>query len=288
MRDAVSVVICTDKKLAFCGAITLYSAACNLTDHRQLDAYVVDIGIGEKNRLKYERILNLPNVSLHWLRPDLHRIQNLPTLSWLSIATYGRLLLPEMLPDDLERILYFDSDMLVLSDISELWEKQCNGNCVCVCQDSKYSKIRMCKTSNLMTELGLNPDAPYFNAGLMVIDMPAWKQNDISSKAFHLIRDHGKQFSHLDQDALNIALYQKWEKLDPAWNVTTATLPSFIDRDGESKNDIKNLHYTGEKPSSPFCLHPLRHLFWQYVRASGWYEKDWHDWRLRSLSRQAK
>ena len=41
---------------------------------------------------------------------------------WISIATYYRLFITDVIPNDIEKIIYLDCDIIVNKDISELWE----------------------------------------------------------------------------------------------------------------------------------------------------------------------
>src|SRR5437763_16981533 len=70
-----------------------------------------------------------------------------PTISWskgrtqikqglASSATYVRLLIDQLLPADLERVIYLDVDLIVRSDLSELWHFDLNGKTIAAVRDA--------------------------------------------------------------------------------------------------------------------------------------------------------
>ena len=281
----VSIAICADEKLSLCGAMALYSTSLNIKPGFHINAYVVDSGIKQSSRERFEKVFSkMSHVSLIWLTPDLNKIMDLPVATWVSIAANARLLLPSILPQGMQRILYIDSDMIVLGDVSELFGKTFDGEYVFAVQDGKYPDVGSCRSSDVLTTRGLDPAAPYFNSGLLLIDIPNWVEGDVSARVMGVLNSIGEKFTHRDQDALNIVMYNKWGLLDPRWNV----LPHLFKTDRSDEQQIakeaKIIHYTGlEKPTSLFNTHPRRSLFLRYVSKSGWFSlPEWIRWRTRS------
>lgn len=94
-----------------------------------------------------------------------------------------KLYLDDLLPDDVERILYLDSDILVTDDLTELWNIDLKGHCaagVIDCLGEKYYEL-----------LGLNKDAFYCNSGMILEDLKAWKQKRIGDKVRKYCEENG-------------------------------------------------------------------------------------------------
>ena len=60
------------------------------------------------------------NLTFHQV--DGSKVADLKSRADITNATYYRLLMAELLPPSIERVLYLDCDMLICGDVSPLWE----------------------------------------------------------------------------------------------------------------------------------------------------------------------
>lgn len=75
------------------------------------------------------------NVAIRFVRvSDYFDEQNLFVDQHLSIETYYRLIIPEIMPD-YHKILYLDCDMVVDCDVADLYEENLNGMIVGASKD---------------------------------------------------------------------------------------------------------------------------------------------------------
>lgn len=128
----------------------------------------------------------------------------------MSAITYYRLLLPTVLPADVTLILYLDADMVVRGDLTPLLAHELNQHVVAVVEDIA------CSRADYTQSLGLT-EGRYFNAGMLLINLPAWREHDITAKCFALLAS-GRQWRCNDQDVLNIALESLCDYLPAIWN----------------------------------------------------------------------
>jgi lipopolysaccharide biosynthesis glycosyltransferase len=68
--------------------------------------------------------------------------------------------------------------------------------------------------------VGLDPDTPYFNAGVMVVDLPLWRSLDIRTQAIAYLQRTDITVTLFDQEALNAVVAGRWRELPPIWNAT--------------------------------------------------------------------
>ena len=68
-------------------------------------------------------------------------------------------------------------------------------------------------------EFGFARDAPYFNAGVFLMDTSAWRQQRIGPRAIEYLERYRDSINLLDQDALNAVMGTRWKQLDYRWNV---------------------------------------------------------------------
>src|SRR5262245_12257828 len=120
----ITIVTAADDRFAMPMAVTLYSAIANLEKTRSVSVYIVDGGISSSSRQRLEAVLSRgpADVRIQWVTPDLVPLNGIKTTSAFSQAAYLRVLIPELLPTDVGRAIYLDSDLVVEEDLSKLWD----------------------------------------------------------------------------------------------------------------------------------------------------------------------
>jgi lipopolysaccharide biosynthesis glycosyltransferase len=144
---------------------------------------------------------------------------SLPVCSdYITAATFGRLYLGEILPETYSRALYLDADVLVLGDVRELWELDLRGHVVGAVVEPTAPTLGSERGLQHVAELGFDPELPYFNAGVLLVDLDEWRRAEIGRRAIEHIRRLTPVL--MDQDALNAVLVGRWIEIDPIWNLT--------------------------------------------------------------------
>jgi lipopolysaccharide biosynthesis glycosyltransferase len=182
-----------------------------------------------------------------------------PINNYFTIATYYRLFLPSLLPVDVKKLLYIDTDAIVLDDLKELYTTDIDGLPFGAVSDP-YPVIR--------TDLGLYEEGKYFNAGVLLIDIENWKQQQVMEKAMRFIADHPEKIRFVDQDALNATQKDKWYRLDGKYNMTWLEVSLQVPKK-ELVKDKVIIHYTtAHKPWNSLGRNKLRYLYHQYLKMS--------------------
>ncbi|CAI9107928.1 OLC1v1007411C1 [Oldenlandia corymbosa var. corymbosa] len=99
---------------------------------------------------------------------------------------YARIYLPEIIPGDVKRVIYLDSDLVMVDDIAKLWRvdlenrvvaapEYCHANFTDYFTDSFWSDPEMPRTFE-----GRRPC--YFNTGVMIVDVEKWRQGGYTQK----------------------------------------------------------------------------------------------------------
>jgi lipopolysaccharide biosynthesis glycosyltransferase len=175
---------------------------------------------------------------------------------------------------------YLDTDMVVRADLSALWATSLEGCPVGAVQNHLPSRVGEANGVVGHGALGISPSEPYLNSGLLLVDIPAWREARVEERALEYVRSYPGQLHYGDQDALNAALAGRWRRLPLQWNVMTTVywLHSWPDsplkceveaREWELLHAPKVVHYVGKpKPWMPDCRHPLRGLYLHHLKAS--------------------
>ena len=132
-------------------------------------------------------------------------------------------------------------------------------------------------------DMGLSPTAPYFNSGVMVMDLDRWRAADITQGALDILSRNRQHLLYHDQYALNVILYQRWRPLALSWNQgshiykypTWQDSPFDLTSLSACRFEPRIVHFTsGAKPWHYGNSHPYRTLFFAVLD-----ETAWRGWR---------
>lgn len=224
--DRLQIAMGADEKFAFPLAVTLYGALKHLSPGKGADVYVVDGGISTESRRRIEKVAKAANAesSLNFLTPDLRQLDRLPE-STIGLMTYLRLFLPDLLHQKMSHVLYLDCDLLIRGDVSTLWDFR-DEHPIGAVQEPGCPVVSSSDVLPNWQALGLPPDAPYVNAGVLLMNLTRWRSDNIARS----VREHCERYStinrHADQDGINAILCRDVRLLPPIWN-----LPSYFESD---------------------------------------------------------
>lgn len=235
---------------------------------------ILDNGISDNN-LK-DIIKSITDRNGSYKRIELRNIERLigfkPPMFNNSFGLYCRIFLPRLLQD--EHVIYLDSDMIVTGDILELWDTNLEGYYAAGVLDTLSNEHKVA--------IGLNKEDIYINSGMLVMNLEAWRKDDVDKKIIDYIREHQDGISLPDQDAINVACKGKIKVVDAKYNVMS---PAYLmpydnivgyfnvgkyytkDEIKEAKKSPVIIHFTGYPDVRPWekeCHHPRRAVFYKY------------------------
>jgi lipopolysaccharide biosynthesis glycosyltransferase len=269
--DPIVIVTAADARFAMPLTISLFSALRRLDRSRSALVFVIDDGIldGDKHRCATIVQAAHPNVTIEWLKPDLSLFERFKPAKWHSRAIYLRLLIPDLLPEQFERVLYLDSDIVVADDLSPLWEVRLGDYPFWAIENFEPSTLALA-LPRIAPALNAPADARYHNSGVLLMNMPAWREAKISERAAEFLDCYGDRISFGDQDALNGVVKGQWGRLDPKWNIQLLTLPDYR-YDGSNASESKTLQ--DSLLNAPGILHytgPRKPWHWRYRGLGEW------------------
>lgn len=198
-------------------AVMLQSAAGNLAEGSSVDAHVVSDGLSSRTRDRVESSLPAA-MRVHWVPRTTVEFAGFPRWGRMSLGTYHKTTLGSWLPPDVGRAIWIDCDVLVSGDLTALWRTPMGGRTALACTDRVVPRIGATFGVAGWRDLGLPPDAPYFNAGIMLVDVNRWRERDTERRSNDYLRRFGPRVWFWDQESLNAALAGDWGPLDDGWN----------------------------------------------------------------------
>lgn len=198
--------------------------------------------------------------------------------AYITTSTYYRLLAAEILPSDLHKILYLDSDIIVRKSLQTLWNTDVENFAVGVVRDMDEKK------HIAEARLPYPMESGYFNAGVLLINLDYWRKHNVTRRLMDFIVSNSDVIRHHDQDVLNATLFNEKIWLPVTYNFQNGFLydiPEMIQYSDfllpeilKVQKDPAILHFTIQKPWEFNCVHPQRHVWFYYKSRSLWKDVD--------------
>jgi len=209
----MNIVFCADRGVLPGLHVAAYSLLAHLSPKvAEPHFFIFSDVLDESDRALLNQTLaglNRP-FTLEICRVDATLFKGFPPLNG-SWATYYRLSVPRVL--NVDRFLYVDADTLCDVDVSELESFDLRGAPAALVPEAPLAAAA---DRFVADQLGNSPTEPYLNAGIILIDVAAWKQQRVTERAMEYITTHRPPFH--DQSALNVILRGNIVTLDERFN----------------------------------------------------------------------
>ena len=181
------------------------------------------------------RVLEFLQKSVEELSPNTKIIFREFSTRGLSFAksfhgnymTYARLFLAELLPE-IDRVIYLDSDLLVNCPIDKLWQIELEG---CVIGAVPIGRLEwVALERNFLLEIGLSKSASYFSAGVLLLDLAAWRASRTTKACLDFLAANSSRCQTADQTVLNGLFSRHYVQIPKRFNIIISPdTPSHVD-----------------------------------------------------------
>ena len=192
----------------------------------------------------------------------------------VSYATYYRLLITELLPKDINKIIYLDGDMVVRGSLNSLWNTDISGYAVGVVYD--MDEMKHCTSQRLPYPM----DSGYFNAGVMLINFDYWRKHKCLERFISFAKSNWEILHFHDQDILNGVLYDEKKWLPITYNFQNGFIYKYNNKgyreelEAEIHRTMYNpliVHFSSpDKPWLIESFHPYCTEWRHYWRMTKW------------------
>jgi lipopolysaccharide biosynthesis glycosyltransferase len=248
--ETINIVFCSDNNYAQPTGVAIYSLLDNfLSDKYEIKITVLDGGISEENRSKIKTIAKNFTTEIEFIKISNEIFKDCKYIGRYTLVAYYRLIIPDILGQNVKKAIYFDGDILVLGNIVELYEKDV--------------------TNYLIAAVQAKREGPeYFAAGQLLMNLEELRKFDFVKKVLDFIRTDNRKLDWPDQDILNFVCEGRFLKLEDKWGFE-------IERSGgKITPEPIILHYsTPFKPWNRF----YHNYYQKYYRK---YLKKWPDYRI--------
>ena len=191
----------------------------------------------------------------------------------ISIETYFRLFLSDILSPDIDKVLWLDCDIVIADSLDELWNEDISDYPVGVIPDYENNNVRM------TNRLGYNAIYGYFNAGVLLINLKYWREQNIMDSFVEYISSHFYELYYHDQDVLNHEFYALKKELPLRFNFQSGFLwkedkrnfsRKYFNQIDDAFNNPCIIHFTEDKPWFKDSTHPMREYWYKYQNFTEW------------------
>jgi lipopolysaccharide biosynthesis glycosyltransferase len=227
----VNLVLATNQSAVQGVAVGVRTALEHCTG--MCNIYILSSNLSEKTKDKLEKSwINLPGVrTIKFIDVDINVLKSLPVNLDLKYAeAYLRLRVGELLPAEVSKCIYMDTDLLVTDDLCKVNQIDLNGSVIGAALDISYSHLA--KQEDRRKRLHLKRPERYFNSGFLLINLDKWRAENLGEKTIKYAKENQDQLWSMDQDVLNIVLEDRWLELEQRWNLSQYDRNANLDHQG--------------------------------------------------------
>ncbi len=267
--------------------VSMLSLFENNQHMEKIHVLYIERGMTEENKSRLRQIAQQYGRELEFMTmPNWSKKLDIQLRScksgWLGFG-YNRLFLTEFVPEDVDRVLYLDSDTLIEGPLDELWNVdfgECYMAGVDDCLSATYHKL-----------VGLGEGGTYCNAGVLMMDLKKWREDNVLDVFIQTLKDNNGYFVFNEQSVLNSVFSGKVKILDQKFNVNSLVYlfeydelmklrkPKDFSYDPETYYEARNhpvlTHFTGNfyvnrRPWVEDSDHPHKEAFLKYRAMTPW------------------
>lgn len=169
---------------------------------------------------------------LHPVRVDSRLFEKAPVTKQYPQEMYYRLLAARLLPEDLERVLYLDPDVLIINSLKPLWEVEMGDFLFAAASHTGKTEI-----ANSVNRLRLGTDRNYYNSGVLLMELGNCRRAIVPEDVFRFVEDHAAELVLPDQDVLNAMYGSRILEIDDfRWNYDARNYTSYYMRSAGDAN----------------------------------------------------
>ena len=274
----MDIVVCTDKGFIMPTGVLLYSTCVNNPNTEITFHIIIDESVGDKEKRELEETVSIFRKNILFYLADSSLLSAFPSLDNrqdITVACYWRLMISEILPNSIPKVLYLDGDIIVRQSLMELWETDISDCAIAAAPDYCDGAIEF------FNRLKYSPQLGYFNSGVMLINLAYWREHNVISLFNQVLNERSNDIVYHDQDVLNMLFCKCKCTLPIKYNLSSGFLwdpPRYYyfkyeQELIEARQDPVIVHFSSEKPWYRHLrdgLHPFRSTWYLYQNQTRW------------------
>ena len=209
-REIIPVFFATDDNYVPFLAVAIKSLLENASQEYFYNIHILTDGLTNESITKLRKnmssnsrlIIDTMNACIEDIESNL----NASLRDYYTISIFYRLFIAKLYPE-YHKAIYLDCDLVVIGDISKLYNTDTEGNIFGVVVDDVIASNPQFRE---YARLGVGvDDKKYFNSGMLLMDLDKYREEDILNKFLHLLLTYNFETAAPDQDYLNVLCKDK-------------------------------------------------------------------------------
>ena len=293
MKNKIEIAACTDRWFVMPTGVMMVSVCENNPETDVVFHIIVDDNVSAEDQqdikdiaasyvgksvvfYKANEAMQKESFPKGIIRPDITK------------TAYYRLYLAELLPREIDKVLYMDGDVIVRHSLLPLWNTDFGENAVAAVTDCSSGCIEFYNRLHYPFELG------YFNSGVLLVNLRYWREHQVLNDFVSYMENHADSINFWDQDVLNVVFRDKKVLIPLKYNLQHPFLFEKTDAYDywkleqevlEAREDPCIVHFTARwKPWRIYhrgWVHPFSSTWDKYQNKSKW-KGIKYDYRTKS------
>ena len=267
MKETMNILFSCDTNYAMPLTVSITSIFEN-NKNNNVHIFVLYSSLTEKQKEILNNLAKSYNQNISLIHAEEHYFSTAPVLRW-SKEAYYRLLINELLPKDIEKLLYLDCDIIVNKSLNDLYNQDLGEDYISALH------ITNINTKEFRVRLGLNPDGNYFQTGVILFNIKKCTEILNYEKTTKIINELGNKIITVDQDVINVIFDGKIKPLNPKFNNCDITnfqnnnINRLLNRvDKKLIDETIILHYATGKPWNNLFSGSCEQIWYKYLLLS--------------------
>ena len=277
----MNIIYSSDDNYARHVGVSIMSLYEHNRDADEIRVFLIDDEISEENHQNLNAIARQYGREIIYIPFASFKKRLQLNNKWeLPISAYARLFIAEMVPHNVDRILYLDCDTVICDSLDGLWNTDLHGNTIGAVED-----VASCV---FWKETGIETQFRYFCSGIILIDLKKWREADTQNRLLAYLDSRNGIVRHHDQTILNgvfwndcLMLHPRYDALTPTFIMSYQNLKAYFrlwDKyysKREIDESVQNpaiIHFTSSNVGRPWenSRHPKAKVYQEYWRKSPW------------------
>lgn len=209
----MNVIYASDDGYAWLMGVSMVSLFENNRECKEINVYLFGDKISRENEEKlyqaakqYDRNLEIIDVNMLKLPEKLYSGR-------YPKSAFSRLFAFDLLPKDIDRVLYLDCDIIVDGSIEELYNHEMDDKIIWAVKD--------CVSKAYKQKIGIKGDDVYINTGVMMMNLEKMRKFPMEECITEFVDQYAGVMDYADQEIINGIFQGEFGILPPQWNVMT-------------------------------------------------------------------
>lgn len=238
--------------------VSMVSLFRNCSVQDKLHIFFVDMGITNESKTEMDELVKSYGSVLTVIRFDdiAYDLEISEKTGRHIKSVYAKLFFGRI--ENIDRIIYLDSDMIIAGDIKELWDIELEDNVI--------AGVETIHTVEDNAKIGYAKEDRAINDGMVLMNLSKWREEQYLEKCQEFIKKYNGEPPVLSEGTINAICKGKMKIIHPRYNLLSAIVGEKIQKiEGLTGRKYYSQQEIDEATANPCIIHFL----------SGFYNRPW-------------